>query len=279
MPTKRSQRVHGNASSGGRKTTKHATSNQQRDQDEPDRLTTKERPVSLGAVGKPCTGQTMADPEQRGQPEVEDIERACSRIRISARQPEGDRYQPKRIEHPHAVPYRAAHPGRWALHRRARQDLDGHRLRHAQSANPPSVLAVLRKRSWIESASCGGKAPHYPARFRLAARALLVAGTDRRARALRLLTRPPFRRATPSKARRSRTPSTARCSSHTAFSSCRSRPASFLVRLLQRSSHSGIFKHQPRFTGNHRRHQQTHHGRLDQQRHQGSSSGICRRVT
>src|SRR6188768_3562322 len=74
---------------GRQEDNKARNGNQQWDQDKAYRLTTKERPVSLCAVGKPCTAQTMADPEQRGQPEVEDIQRASLRIRISARQPEG----------------------------------------------------------------------------------------------------------------------------------------------------------------------------------------------
>jgi hypothetical protein len=49
---------------------------QQRHYDEPYRLITKEWPVRFCAVGKPRTAQSMADPEQRTQPEVKTIERA-----------------------------------------------------------------------------------------------------------------------------------------------------------------------------------------------------------
>ena len=100
------------ASSAGRKTAKHATVINSGSSDESHGLTAQQRPVGFGAVGEPRTAQTMADPEQRSQPEIEGIERASLRIGVSVRQPECDRHEPERVEHPHAIPDRTAHPGR-----------------------------------------------------------------------------------------------------------------------------------------------------------------------
>jgi hypothetical protein len=58
----------------GQENSKASDRDQQRDYDESYRLITKERPVRFSAVGKPCTAETMANPEQRGQPKVKDIE-------------------------------------------------------------------------------------------------------------------------------------------------------------------------------------------------------------
>src|SRR5215469_4934808 len=84
---------------------------QQRNYDESSGLAVKERSVGFCAVGKPSAAQTMTDPEQGAQRQVDEIKRATLRIRITVGQPDDQGQEPERVQHPHAVPNWATHPG------------------------------------------------------------------------------------------------------------------------------------------------------------------------
>ena len=106
LPAPRQRRVRreedGKASGG----------NEQRNDDEPDRLRAQERPICFGEICEPGAGEAMPDPEKRGESKIEQIERAILRVGISVAEPENDRREPERAEHPEPIPGRTADPGR-----------------------------------------------------------------------------------------------------------------------------------------------------------------------
>ena len=85
---------------------------EQGNDNEPDWLRAQERSIGFGAVGEIGAGEAMTDPEERGEAEVEQIERAILRVGIPATEPENDRRQPEGAEHPEPIPGWAANPGR-----------------------------------------------------------------------------------------------------------------------------------------------------------------------
>ena len=96
--------------------------NEQRNDDEPDRLRAQERAICLGEIREIGAGEAMPDPEKRRQSKIEQIQRAILRIGISVAKPEDDRREPERAEHPEPIPGRAADPGRGQSCRAGRRD-------------------------------------------------------------------------------------------------------------------------------------------------------------
>ena len=63
---------------------KASSGNEQRNDDETDRLRAQERPICFGEIGQIGAGEAMPDPKKRGETEIEQIKRAVFRIGISA---------------------------------------------------------------------------------------------------------------------------------------------------------------------------------------------------
>ena len=105
---------------GRKEDSKASGGNEQRNDDESDRLRAQERPICFGEICEPGAGEAMPDPEKRGEAKIEQIERAIFRVGISVAKPENDRREPERAEHPEPVPDRAADPGR------GQRSCDGH---------------------------------------------------------------------------------------------------------------------------------------------------------
>jgi hypothetical protein len=85
---------------------------QNRKHNEADRLSPQERAVRFRAVGEPGAAKPVTEPEQRGETEVEQIERTRLRVVRSVGEPKNDGREPERAQHPEAVPNRSPHPGR-----------------------------------------------------------------------------------------------------------------------------------------------------------------------
>ena len=95
---------------GRQKNREAERSNNCRNDDETDRLGAQERAIRLRAIREISAAQAVADPKQRGQREIENVERARLRIGITVREPKNNGHEPERIEHPKAVPNRTAYP-------------------------------------------------------------------------------------------------------------------------------------------------------------------------
>src|SRR5215471_10848371 len=81
-----------------------------RQRDEPDGLLPQERPIRFRAVSEIGARQSVTNPKKGGQTEVQQIEWARLRVRITVSEPQHDRREPERAQHPETVPERSAHP-------------------------------------------------------------------------------------------------------------------------------------------------------------------------
>jgi len=114
------------------------------DRHEADRLRTQEWPVRLRTVRQPRAAQSVADPEQRGQREEEQIEGACLRVGRAAGEPQRERQEPESAQHPRPVPDGTAHPRRWRRRRARGVWPGGARGRPSLGVNPPGTLTHLQ---------------------------------------------------------------------------------------------------------------------------------------
>ena len=97
---------------GGQQNGKAQHRDQQRYHDEPERLRLQKRAIGFGRIDEPGAAKPMPDPEQRGDAEVEKIERTARRIGAAIRKPEDKRQKPESVLHKHRIPHRPAHPER-----------------------------------------------------------------------------------------------------------------------------------------------------------------------